>query len=139
MYDESSAQFPEALPQQNPTSKRRDTTPLVERLARGSKHIDQRFAERGYTLPQVLQTYAYGHQIPDPAGEAGVSHYYLNSIDHANLRRRIVVHDAQHFIKTTLPREEIPEPEVKPAAKPSTTKSRRREQLAKKRLRTAQA
>jgi hypothetical protein len=132
-------------PSQNPIPKRRNEH-FVDGLLTGrgwpgeggiTYHGAERLRDRGYTPGQVYQTAAYGHEYADPKGRDGISIFKLNSIDTPGTRRRIVVDRKDGSLITALPREPIPEPSSKPAQRPSNTKKRKKEQLAKKRARSA--
>lgn len=134
MYDEHSVQIPQALPQQKPTPKPRSKDKALDLVT--TQHAEKRKRERGYSSEQVLQTYVHGHQLPDPRMEPGVSHYVINSIAHAQMRRRIVVDNTGGEILTVYPREPENAPEPQPKSPPSNTKSKKKQQLAKKRARS---
>lgn len=134
MYDEYSVQIPEALPQQNPTPKPRSLKRAYELIT--TAHGHDRMQQRGYTPEQVLQTYVYGHEQPDPKAKPDVSHYVLNSIAHAQMRRRVVVDNAAGEIPTVYPREPIPQSTPTPAQPPKSTKAKQKAQKAKKRARS---
>jgi len=133
-------------PRQNPIPKRRSDH-FVDGLMTGrgwrgeggiTYHGAERLRDRGYTPGQVYQTAAYGQEYPDPKGEEGISIFKLNSIDTPGTRRRIVVDRADGGrLVTALPREPIPEPAPKRTPQGNNTKKRQREQLAKKRARSA--
>ena len=132
-------------PSQNPIPKRRNDH-FVEGLLTGrgwpgeggiTYHGAERLRDRGYTPGQVYQTAAYGQEYPDPKGKEGISIFKLNSIDTPGTRRRIVVDKADGSLITALPREPLPEASPKPAPRTSNTKKRKKEQLAKKRARSA--
>ena len=134
MYDENSVQIPDALPQQKPTPKPRSKERALDLVT--TQHAHKRKRERDYSTEQVLQTYVSGHQQQDPRNVPGVSHYVLNSIAHAQMRRRIVVDNTGGEILTVYPREPENAPPPQPKAPVSNTKSKKKQQLAKKRARS---
>ena len=99
-----------------------------------TQHSAQRLAERGYTPDQVYETARDGDIYPNP-GNPGTHVFKLDSIAHANMRRRIVAASNPPKLVTVLPREPK---EQAPAPKqaPKTTKKNQREQRAKKRARS---
>ena len=132
-------------PSQNPIPKRRNDH-FVDGLLSGrgwpgeggiTYHGAERLRDRGYTPGQVFQTAAYGQEYPDPKGEPNISIFKLNSITTPGTRRRIVVDRSEGRLITALPREPIPEPAPKTTPRGSDTKKKKREQLAKKRARSA--
>jgi hypothetical protein len=133
MYSEQSVQIPAAIPQQKPTPKPRSADKALDLVT--TQHAEKRKRERGYSSEQVLQTYVHGHELPDPRMEPGVSHFVLNSVAHAQMRRRVVVDNTGGEILTVYPREPDAVTET-PKAPPSNTKSKKKQQLAKKRARS---
>lgn len=135
MYDENSVQIPQALPEQNPTSKPRSLSKAYDLLT--TRHSSTREGDRDYSRAQILQTYVYGHQRQDPKGDPDVSVYSLDSIAHARMRRSIVVNDKDNAVITVNPRVPIETPAPTAAVAPTNTKKKKKEQLAKKRARSA--
>lgn len=135
MYDRNSIQIPQPLPEQNPVPKARS----VDRYYQTGHAGRDRMRERGYTPEQVYQTLAYGQERVNtgPSAQPGTSLFTLNSIDTPGTRRRVVADSREGRIATVLPREEIPQETVKEKAAPKSTKSKKKEQLAKKRARSA--
>jgi hypothetical protein len=100
------------------------------------QHAAQRIAERDYTPEQVYETAEKGDIYPDTKGRATVRVFKYDSIGHPGTRRRIVANTDPPQLITVLPREEKPVIE-KTKQKPSNTKQKKREQLAKKRARSS--
>lgn len=134
MYDEHSVQIPEAHPSQKPIPKPRSMQE-AQAMSVGS-HAWDKMQERDYTQEQVRQTRREGHEQADPHGNPNVSRFFLNSIAHANLRRGIVVDRSKNDLITVLTRTETTPPASTPKAQPSSTKAKKKAQLAKKRARS---
>jgi hypothetical protein len=122
-----------ALPVQEPIPKPRNSH-FVEGFKR-SRHTNSRQDERKLSDAEVLQTVAAGHQQQDPKGNPDVSHFVLNSHNHPGQRRRVVADTKTQDILTVYPREDIPIA-PSPTNRPTNTKAKKREQLAKKRARS---
>lgn len=135
MYSEYSVQIPQALPQQNPTPKPRSLTKAYDLVT--TRHSNHREDDRNYSREQILQTYVHGQQRQDPKGDPNVSIYSLDSIAHANMRRSIVVNDKDNSIITVNPRVPIAHPAPAAVVGPTNSKKKKKEQLAKKRARSA--
>lgn len=146
----STSQFgiPDPDPKQRPIRKPR--SPQAVTQFRRSRHsgaavadgTDGREAEREYTPDQVFQTLAWGHEHADPKGDPDVRHFTLDSIAHAQMRRRIVANVVNRTVITTYPREPIAEPApARPsiAQKAADTKKKQREQKLRKQQRSRQA
>lgn len=133
MYDEHSVQIPQPDPSQKPTPKPRSLSKAYRLVT--TQHANKRMQEREYTAPQVLQTFVHGQEQQDPRGNPDVSHYVLNSIAHAQTRRRVVVDNAAEELLTVYPREDVSPPQT-PSTTPKHTKANQKAQKAKKRART---
>ena len=102
-----------------------------------TQHSAQRLAERGYTPAQVYETARDGDAYPNP-GRPGSNIFKLNSIGHPGTRRRVVAQANPPALITVLPREPV-EPGATVKKAPSNSAKKKKEQLAKKRARSAGA